>query len=132
MKVLLADDSSSMRLILKSMLRKIDGVEIVEGRDGREALTLVESHTVQLVLLDLHMPVLDGLSVLAELRQRPTFTSLPVIIISSDADEAQIARAQQLGVNAYIKKPFHLEGLREVIARVLETSADNIMEKVAN
>src|SRR5436309_409133 len=61
MKVLLADDSSSMRLILRNMLRQFNGVEIVEARDGRDALNLLEAHTVDLLLLDLHMPVMDGL-----------------------------------------------------------------------
>lgn len=132
MKVLLADDSSSMRLILKSMLRQLHAVEIVEARDGREALVLLDAHVVSLVLLDLHMPIMDGLGCLAELRQRPVAAQPPVIIISSDTDEAQVARAQQLGVSAYIKKPFHLEGLREVIAGVLDMSTNGVMENITN
>lgn len=118
MKVLLTDDSATIRMILKGLLKQLQITEIMEAQDGQEALTLLKSNTVDLVLLDIHMPNLDGLQCLEQIRKLPTGNSVPVIMITSDTDAKQIERANELGANAYIKKPFRIEGLREALTAI--------------
>lgn len=116
MKVLIADDSLTIRMMLKSLLKQVDITDVVEAGDGAQALELVKQGPIDLLLLDIHMPQMDGLSCLAELRKQPATASLPVIMVSSDALPEQMARAKQLNATAYIRKPFRVEALREALA----------------
>lgn len=115
MKALITDDSATIRMILKGLLKQLQIAEIVEAADGRQALTVLSKERVDLVLLDIHMPVMDGLGCLELIRATPDLRELPVIIVSSDTTPAQIERAKTLGAHAYIKKPFRLEGMREAL-----------------
>ena len=116
MKVLIADDSSTIRMILKGLLKQLQITDTAEATDGKTALDFLSKNTVDLLLLDVHMPNMDGLSCLEALKKSPATARLPVIIISSDTTPAQIESAQSLGASAYIKKPFRIEGLREAIS----------------
>ena len=115
MKVLIADDSSTIRMILKGLLKQLQITETIEASDGKAALETLSQNKVDLVLLDIHMPNMDGLSALQAIKQASGTASLPVIIISSDTTASQIESAQTLGAHAYIKKPFRIEGLREAL-----------------
>ena len=116
MKVLITDDSSTIRMMLKGLLKQLQITEVIEAPDGKDALVKVSQNIPDLMLLDIHMPNMDGLSCLAELKKRPEFANIPVIIISSDTVQEQLDKARDLGAHAFIKKPFRLEGLREAIA----------------
>jgi CheY-like chemotaxis protein len=116
MKVLITDDSSTIRMMLKGLLKQLQITDVVEAPDGKDALAKVAQTNPDLMLLDIHMPNMDGLSCLAELKQRPEAAHIPVIIISSDTVPDQLEKARTLGAHAFIKKPFRLEGLREAIA----------------
>src|SRR6185436_9912458 len=105
MKVLIADDSSTIRMILKGLLKQLELTDIVEACDGRAALDALSKNEVGLLLLDIHMPNLDGLGCLEAVKRNPATAELPVIIISSDTTPAQIESARTLGAHAYIKKP---------------------------
>jgi len=116
MKVLITDDSSTIRMMLKGLLKQLQITEVLEATDGKDALAKVSQNAPELMLLDIHMPNMDGLSCLAELKKRPESANIPVIIISSDTVPEQLDKARDLGAHAFIKKPFRLEGLREAIA----------------
>ncbi len=117
-KVLVVDDSKLMHKMYEVMLRQYP---LVYALDGRQALDrLRENSDVELVLLDINMPNMNGLEFLAQLRSDGERAALPVIIISTEGREEDTARGIEAGANAYIKKPFHSEEILDVIAR-LET-----------
>lgn len=117
-KVLVVDDSKLMHKMYEVMLRQYP---LVYALDGRQALDrLRDNADVDLVLLDINMPNMNGLEFLAQLRSDGTWSALPVIIISTEGREEDTARGIEAGANAYIKKPFHSEEILDVISR-LET-----------
>jgi two-component system chemotaxis response regulator CheY len=118
MRVLITDDSATIRMILKGLLKQLQITDIKEASDGHTALELLDQEKFDLLLLDIHMPVVDGLKCLEQLKLREATAALPVIMISSDTTPSQIAAAEKLGAHAYIKKPFRIEGLRDAIAAV--------------
>jgi CheY-like chemotaxis protein len=117
-KILVADDSKLMHKMYEVMLRQY---ALVFAADGRQALDRLKEHPdIDLVLLDVNMPNMNGLEFLAQLRSDGTRADLPVIIISTEGREEDTARGMEAGATAYIKKPFHTEEILAVIAR-LET-----------
>jgi two-component system chemotaxis response regulator CheY len=115
MKVLIVDDSVTIRMILKGLLKQLELTDVVEACDGKAALEVLSKQPIGLLLLDIHMPNMDGLACLGAVKQNPALAGTPVIIISSDTTPEQIESARALGAHAYIKKPFRIEGLREAL-----------------
>jgi len=117
-KVLVVDDSKLMHKMYEVMLRQY---ALVYAMDGRQALDRLSEHPdIDLVLLDVNMPNMNGLEFLAELRADRAWVDLPVIIISTVGRDEDAQRGLEAGANAYIKKPFHSEEILDIIAR-LET-----------
>jgi two-component system, chemotaxis family, chemotaxis protein CheY len=117
-KVLVVDDSKLMHKMYEVMLRQY---ALVYASDGRQALDRLREHAdIDLVLLDVNMPNMNGLEFLAELRADGARADLPVIIISTEGREEDTVRGMEAGATAYIKKPFHTEEILGMIAR-LET-----------
>lgn len=117
-KVLVVDDSKLMHKMYEVMLRQY---ALVYASDGRQALDRLQEHEdIDLVLLDINMPNMNGLEFLAQLRSDGSRSLLPVIIISTEGREEDTVRGMEAGATAYIKKPFHSEEILDVIAR-LET-----------
>ena len=117
-KVLVVDDSKLMHKMYEVMLRQY---ALVYASDGRQALDRLRDHgDIDLVLLDINMPNMNGLEFLAELRADGSRALLPVVIISTEGRDEDTARGMEAGATAYIKKPFHSEEILDVIAR-LET-----------
>ena len=115
-KVLVVDDSKLMHKMYEVMLRQYP---LVYASDGRQALDRLKDHgDIDLVLLDINMPSMNGLEFLAELRSDSARANLPVIIISTEGREEDTARGLEAGATAYIKKPFHSEEILEVINRL--------------
>ena len=120
-KVLVVDDSKLMHKMYEVMLRQYP---LVYASDGRQALDRLQEHPdIDLVLLDINMPNMNGLEFLAELRSNPERAELPVIIISTEGREEDTARGLEAGATAYIKKPFHSEEILEVISRLEKKGA---------
>jgi two-component system chemotaxis response regulator CheY len=117
-KILVVDDSKLMHKMYEVMLRQYP---LVYASDGRQALDRLEEHPdIDLVLLDINMPNMNGLEFLAQIRSDGTRSLLPVVIISTEGRDADTVRGMEAGATAYIKKPFHSEEILDVIAR-LET-----------
>jgi len=118
---LIVDDSLSMRKLIKKVieLSGFDVEEFLEAANGREALQLLEDHWVDLVLCDIHMPEMDGLELLRQMRQEEVLGRIPVIMISTEGREEVLKEAQELGAKGYVKKPFSPEKIRETMDRVM-------------
>ncbi|MFL6294189.1 MAG: response regulator [Thermoanaerobaculia bacterium] len=120
-KVLVVDDSKLMHKMYEVMLRQYP---LVYASDGRQALDRLRDHAdIDLVLLDINMPNMNGLEFLAEMRSDAARADLPVIIISTEGREEDTARGLEAGATAYIKKPFHSEEILEVISRLEKKGA---------
>jgi two-component system chemotaxis response regulator CheY len=114
--VLVVDDSKLMHKMYEIMLRQYP---LVYALDGREALDRLREHgDVELVLLDINMPNMNGLEFLAAMKADSALADTPVIVISTEGKEADTARGLEAGALAYIKKPFHREEILDVIARL--------------
>jgi diguanylate cyclase (GGDEF)-like protein/PAS domain S-box-containing protein len=104
--VLVTDDDPAIAGLLERFLR-LDGHHVVIARDGAQALKAARLETPDLILLDLHMPVLDGMQVLRRLKAQPTTRDIPVVIISAETDVEPIASALDFGAEDYLTKPFN-------------------------
>jgi two-component system, chemotaxis family, chemotaxis protein CheY len=122
MNVLIADDDRTMRFIMRQILWRDFGATVVEAADGLEALKAMTSAEFDLVVLDLHMPGLDGIGVLTALRGVERLRSVPVLILSADRDEALVRQTLQLGVVGYLTKPFNAEQMSKRLQQVFATS----------
>ena len=111
MKVLLVDDSGTMRSIQKRCLIKLGVAEgdIADAENGQVALQLFEAGQFDLVLSDWNMPVMDGLTLLKEIRQRNT--TIPVIMITTESERSRVVAAIQAGASDYLVKPFTQDDL---------------------
>jgi CheY-like chemotaxis protein len=112
-RILVADDDPQMRRLIKSVLQR-EGFDVLEAVDGLDALDAVERGGVDLVILDLEMPRLDGLGVLEELRAQIRTASLPVIVLTAQHGESE-EKALDLGAQDYLNKPVQT---RSLVARV--------------
>ena len=121
-RILVADDDDSVRSLLRLTL-PAGGVEVVEARDGEEALELISSHAPDLLLLDWNMPGRPGADVLAEVRR--SHPTLPVIVLTADQAESTHALAGALGADTFLTKPFSpLELLEAVESFLPELAGD--------
>jgi DNA-binding response OmpR family regulator len=114
--ILVADDDEDILALVKAVLER-SGHEVVGVGDGAEALASVQTRRPDLAVLDVTMPHVDGLEVLRRLRADAATTTLPVVLLSAQAQEADVVRGFATGASAYVKKPF---SPRELAARVAE------------
>jgi len=123
--VLVVDDSAVMRTMVIKTLR-LSGVpvgEVFQAANGEEGLEHLHANWVDLVLLDLNMPQMNGEELLAEIRSNPETTSVAVIVVSTEGSEARIKRIRDLGAQ-FVHKPFRPEELRAVIRDLTGVSDD--------
>jgi two-component system chemotaxis response regulator CheY len=105
MKALIIDDSRAMRAVLKGILQEA-GMETVEANHGKEGLERLKGSGVDLVLVDWHMPEMDGFAFVRALRCSPAYHSLPVLMVTSEGDTDMIVKALEAGADEYVLKPF--------------------------
>ncbi|HEX6161971.1 MAG TPA: response regulator [Vicinamibacterales bacterium] len=117
MRILIVDDSSMMRAMIKRVVKLTDVAvdEILEAGDGAEALKLLESNDVQLLLTDINMPVMNGADLLRRVAGNDRWRGLTRVIISTDGSTERREEAADLSVRCYLKKPFSREVLRDVL-----------------
>lgn len=119
-RILVVEDSAVMRQL---MGRAIDGVAEVEGWDeaenGIEALRKLAAAEYALVLVDLNLPVLDGLKLIERIRKDRDSAATKIMVVTTDSNEEDRRRAMQLGADAYLLKPIQLQALRDAIARAI-------------
>ncbi|PWT92118.1 MAG: response regulator [Acidobacteria bacterium] len=118
---LVVDDSPTMRQLISFTLKRFKGSKIVEAVDGVDALKKLQETSVDIILADINMPVMDGLKLVSLVRQNPKIKHLPVVIITTEGAEEDRQRGLALGANAYIAKPIQSSHLLKVISEVLDT-----------
>ena len=118
--VLIVDDSSSMRAFVRAALEGMDDpLEVVEAESGFEALRVLPRQPLDLAIIDINMPHIHGLELIAMLRGNARYAALPVLVISTESTERDRDRALQLGASAYLTKPFSAEALVEQVSALL-------------
>ncbi len=117
-RILVADDKATSRELVRTVLERC-GYEVVEAADGAEAVELARATQPDLVLLDLHMPVLDGFAAMKQLRSEPSFQATPVVALTASAMGGDRDMAIAAGFTAYITKPIRLEALRGEVERLI-------------
>lgn len=122
MRVLVVDDSSTMRRIIANTLKRLGHEEIIEAGDGTEGLQQLASKP-ELILTDWNMPKMDGREFVKTLREKPEFAKIPVLMVTTHAEKADVVLALQAGVNDYVVKPFTPETLKEKIEGLLSKMA---------
>ena len=116
--VMTVDDSASMRQMVRLALSGA-GYQVVEAADGREALDKVDAVSPHLVVTDLNMPVMDGLTLIRQLRALPSFRGVPIVFLTTESDEGKKREAKEAGATGWLTKPFKQEQLLAVVKKVL-------------
>ena len=120
MQILVVDDFSTMRRIIRNQLRELGFSNIVEAEDGGAAFQMMEVNKVDFVVTDWNMPTVTGLELLRKIRADDRFKHLPVLMVTAEAKREQIIEAAQSGVNGYVVKPFTPATLQEKIEKIFE------------
>jgi two-component system chemotaxis response regulator CheY len=118
--ILVVDDSSTMRSLVATNLSEWGDFEIVEAGSGFEALKILPSRKVDLILTDINMPDINGLELISFVKSNPIYRHIPLIIITTEASEEDRQKGLELGAKEYIIKPFKMEELRRAIRKVFE------------
>jgi two-component system chemotaxis response regulator CheY len=114
MKLLLVDDSATMRRIQKTQLNNLGINDVIEAGNGEEALgVLSKTPGITVVLLDWNMPVMDGITCLQSIRRNNAYANLKVIMCTSESEKSKVMEALKAGANNYLVKPFAPEALKE-------------------
>ena len=114
MKVLLVDDSATMRRIQKTQLAGMGVTDVVEAVDGEQALTqLTNNMPIDSILLDWNMPVMDGLTFLKKVRENAAYKDVKIVMCTSESEKNKVVEALKAGANNYIIKPFQPDALKE-------------------
>ena len=123
MKILLVDDSKTMRNIQKAVLAQLGHGDIVEACDGQDALSKALASKPDLMLVDWNMPNMDGLTFVKTIRQ--TNKTTPIIMVTTEAERARVIEAIKAGVNNYVPKPFTPDLLSQRIQETMSKAASN-------
>lgn len=121
-KILAVDDSPSMRQMLRLTLRAA-GYEVVEATDGDEALEYARQHGVDLVLTDVNMPRMDGITLVAHLRTLPAYQLTPLLLLTTESSPERKLRGKQAGATGWMVKPFKPEQLLATLEQLLVKQA---------
>lgn len=115
LRTLIVDDSSVMRKIVERSLRQagLELEKVLEAGNGAEALAVLDKDTVDLILCDINMPVMDGLEFVKAVSTRETVKGVPVVMITTEGSESHVVQALTAGARGYIRKPFTPEQVRE-------------------
>ncbi|MDX9703044.1 MAG: chemotaxis response regulator CheY [Candidatus Auribacterota bacterium] len=117
MKVIVVDDSSTMRRIIKNTLARLGYTDIIEAEHGLDALTKLDG--VDMIFTDWNMPEMDGLTFVKSIRSSDSYKKIPIIMVTTEAAKEDIVEAIQSGVNNYVVKPFTPDILKSKIEAVL-------------
>lgn len=123
MQILVVDDFSTMRRIVKNVLRELGFSNIKEAEDGAPALQILKTSKIDFVVTDWNMPGMTGLDLLKAIRADANLKSIPVLMVTAEAKREQIIEAAQNGVNGYVVKPFTAQTLKEKMEKVFERLA---------
>jgi two-component system chemotaxis response regulator CheY len=120
LRFLVVDDFSTMRRIVRGLLKEMGCQHIEEAEDGVTALQSLRSTRIDFVVSDINMPNMDGFELLAQIKQDPALCHIPVLMVTAEARKEDIVRAAQTGAAGYIVKPFTKATLEEKITKIAQ------------
>ncbi|MFT5117460.1 MAG: two-component system chemotaxis response regulator CheY [Kiritimatiellia bacterium] len=120
MKILIVDDFSTMRRIIKNLLRDLGFTNTQEADDGLTALPMLKGGDFDFLVTDWNMPGMTGIELLKEVRADEKLANLPTLMVTAEAKKDQIVEAAQAGVNGYVVKPFTAQALKEKIEKIFD------------
>jgi two-component system, chemotaxis family, chemotaxis protein CheY len=121
MKILIVDDSITIRRIITNALKTVGFPETVEATNGKDALEKLAAANVDFIITDWNMPEMNGLDFIKQVRANPLYSSMPILMITTRGTEHDVIEALQAKVNSYIVKPFTPQELKEKIEGILKT-----------
>jgi len=119
-RILIVEDSPTMRQLLVFALRRLKNVEIVEAQDGMDGLRKVSSDHFDLALIDINMPVMDGLKLISLIRGEDSLKAIPIVVITTEGANEDRDRALALGANEYLTKPIQANRVLAVARGLLK------------
>ncbi|MFA6628246.1 MAG: chemotaxis response regulator CheY [Sulfuricurvum sp.] len=120
MKLLVVDDSSTMRRIIKNTLSRLEYENVFEGEDGLQGWNILDQNPdIGMLITDWNMPEMNGLELVKKVRADARFNDLPIIMVTTEGGKAEVITALKAGVNNYIVKPFTPQVLKEKLSAVL-------------
>ena len=118
-KILIAEDSQTMRSLIASTISAMGDYELIEAANGFEALRILPREKVDLVITDINMPDINGLELISFIKNNPNYQGTPLFIISTEGSEKDREKGLSLGADAYLVKPFNPEELQALIRQYL-------------
>ena len=118
-KVLVVEDSPTMRQLIVFALKRIRGLQIVEANDGVDGLKKLSADRFDLILTDINMPIMDGLKLVSMVRNDPNYKETPIIVITTEGATEDRERALALGANEYITKPIQTMQILETVKKLM-------------
>jgi two-component system, chemotaxis family, chemotaxis protein CheY len=119
-KFLVVDDFSTMRRIVRNLLKELGYSNVDEAEDGAMGLSKLKTGDYEFVVSDWNMPNMDGLTMLQQMRADPKLANIPVLMVTAEAKKENIIAAAQAGANGYVVKPFTAATLDEKLAKIFE------------
>jgi two-component system, chemotaxis family, chemotaxis protein CheY len=118
-KVLIVEDSPTMRQLIVFALKRLRGMQIFEANDGVDGLKKISSESFDLIFTDINMPIMDGLKLVSLVRNDPNYKQVPIVIITTEGANEDRERALALGANEYITKPIQTTKILDAAKRLL-------------
>ncbi len=122
-RILIVEDSPTMRQLLVFALHRLKGVDIVEAQDGMDGLRKVSSDHFDLALIDINMPVMDGLKLISLIRGEDSLRDIPIVVITTEGAKEDRERALALGANEYLTKPIQANHVLTIVKGLLKGEA---------
>ena len=119
LKFLIVEDSPTMRQLITFSLKRIQNSHVVEATDGVDALRKLSGEDFNLIIVDINMPLMDGLKLLSILRKEPKYKQIPVVIVTTEGAELDREKGLKLGANAYLSKPIQTNQLLKIVKGLL-------------
>jgi len=116
--ILIVDDSASLRQVVAMTLERA-GYEVAQAANGKEALAAADGRKIHLVISDVNMPVMDGISFVTELKKLPAYRFVPVVMLTTESGEGRMRAGMQAGVKAWVVKPFQPVQMLAAVARLI-------------
>ena len=119
-KILIIEDSSTMRSLIASTIEEMSGFESVEASNGFEALKALPSQHFDMIITDLNMPDINGLEIIKFVKEHPAYKDIPLVVVTTEVEEEDRRKGLALGASEYITKPFDPDNLKKVVRRILK------------
>ena len=116
---MIVDDSPTMRQLLKFAIKRVGPLRVIEASNGEEALSHLSTETVDRILTDVNMPIMDGLTLIDRIRENPKLKTVPIVVITTESDGADQQRALAKGATDYLNKPIQGGAVAAAIKKIL-------------